>query len=441
MKVPNIKVTPPGPKAKAIIERDHRYIATSTKTSPIVARRGEGSIIEDVDGNIFIDFTCGVAVTSLGHCHPEIVDAIQRQTRELMHFAGTDFYYEIQAKLAEKLCNITPGGFPKKVFFTNSGTESTEAAIKVARWSTLRKRFLAFINSFHGRTMGALALTSSKLVQRERYFPMMPGVTHIPFAYCYRCPYKLEYDDCDIWCAKIIEEVYFRSLLPPNEVAALFFEPIQGEGGYVVPPKEFLPEVAEIMRKHDILLVDDEVQSGFGRTGKMFATEHFRVEPDIITLAKAMGSGIPIGATVFDAKLDWGVQGAHSNTFGGNLVACASALATIETIEKEDLIRKARETGNYIHGRLEEMKEKYEIMGENRGLGLMRATEFVKDSRTKEPAKKLRDKILENAYKKGLILLPCGESVLRYIPALGIDRELVDKAVEILEESIKRVIE
>ncbi|MEM3512707.1 MAG: aminotransferase class III-fold pyridoxal phosphate-dependent enzyme, partial [Thermoplasmata archaeon] len=345
MDVPKIIQVPPGKKAKKIVEEDTKYLATSTKTSPVVAAKAKNAILEDVDGNVYIDFSAGIGVLNLGHCHPAIVEAIKTQSEKLMHFAGTDFYYEIQVELAKKLCEITPGKFAKKVFYTNSGAESNEAAIKLARWSTQRKQFMAFISAFHGRTMGALALTASKPVHRDRYFPMMPGVNHIPYAYCYRCRYKLEYPSCDIWCAKILDEVYFDTFIPPEEVAGIFAEPVQGEGGYIVPPKEFLPEIKKIAEKHKILFIDDEVQAGFGRTGKMFAIEHFGVVPDIVSIAKAMGSGIPIGAIVFNAKYDWGVEGAHSNTYGGNLVSCAAAIATIDVIQKEKLTARAEKLG------------------------------------------------------------------------------------------------
>ncbi|UCE73688.1 MAG: aminotransferase class III-fold pyridoxal phosphate-dependent enzyme, partial [Methanomassiliicoccales archaeon] len=257
----SIKTTPPGPKAKRIISKDRKLIATATKTSPIAACRAKGAMVEDVDGNTYIDFTSGVAVVNCGHCHPMIVKAVQKQAEELMHFAGTDFYYDTQNKLAETLVNITPGNFEKKVFFTNSGTESNECAIKLAKWSTNRNRLIAFINAFHGRTMGSLSLTGSKVIHRNRYFPMMAGVTHIPYAYCYRCRYKLEYPECDVWCAKILDEVYFNTIVPPDEVAALFIEPVQGEGGYIVPPKRFVTEISKIVKKHGILMVDDEVQA------------------------------------------------------------------------------------------------------------------------------------------------------------------------------------
>lgn len=439
MKVPDIKTVPPGPKAKEIVERDEKYIATSTKTSPVVAKRAKGAVVEDVDGNVYVDFTSGISVTNVGHCHPAVVDAVRNQAEELMHFAGTDFYYEIQTTLAEKLCKITPGDFDKKVFFTNSGAESTECAIKLTKHHSQRKRFIGFISAFHGRTMGALSFTASKPVHRYRYVPMMPGVTHIPYAYCYRCAYNMTFPECGFWCAKILDELYFKTYIPPEEVAAIFFEPLQGEGGYVSPPLGYFKELDRIAKKHGILMVDDEVQAGFGRTGKMFAIEHYDVVPEVIGLAKAMGAGMPIGACVFDAKLDFDRQGAHSNTFGGNLVACASALASIEVIEKERLLERAVKLGILMEKRLEEMKSKYEIIGDNRGIGLMRATEFVKDKKTKEYAKNERDAIVEDAYKNGLILLPCGASAIRYIPPLVIEEEHLDTGLSILEDCIKKV--
>ncbi len=436
MKVPHIKTTPPGPNAKAIVERDERYVATSTKTSPVVARKATGSVVEDVDGNLYVDFTCGIGVVNVGHAHPRVVQAVQRQVEELAHFAGTDFYYDIQVRLAEALEGIMPGDQPRVTFFTNSGTEANEAAIKVARWSTQRKRFLSFINAFHGRTMGSLSLTGSKTVQRERFFPMMPGVTQVPYAYCYRCPYQLTYPDCDLYCAKIVDELYLESVVPPAEVAAWFVEPIQGEGGYIVPPPGWMEEVHRIAKDHGILLVDDEVQSGMGRTGKMLAAEHTGTNPEVVTLAKALGSGLPIGAAVYDESLDFGEQGAHSNTFGGNLVACAASLATLEAIREEGMMENATRLGEVMHARLEEMKERHPVMGDNRGLGLMRATEFIKDPESKAPARELRNRIVEAAYKRGLILLPAGRSTIRYIPALNIPDDQLEAGLDVLEEAM-----
>lgn len=439
MKAPNIITPPPGPKAREVIEKDTKYLATSTKTSPLVAERGEGALLWDVDGNVYIDFTSGIGVLNTGFSHPEIVKAVKEQVKRLVHFAGTDFYYRVQVDLAEKLAQVTPGKHEKKVFYTNSGTESVEAAIKVARWSTQRKRFIAFLGAFHGRTMGSLSLTASKTVHRARFFPTMEGVTHIPYAYCYRCPYRQEYPSCGIHCARILEELYFETAVPPEEVAAIFVEPVQGEGGYIVPPKEFIPELKRIAEKYGILLVDDEVQAGFGRTGRFFAIEHYGVVPDILTMAKGMGSGYPIGAAVFRKELDFGVQGAHSNTYGGNLVASTAALKTIEIMQKERLPERAERLGELLHKRLKEMQEKYELIGDVRGLGLMQATELVKDRRTKEHAVKERDRVVEEALKRGLILLPAGKSAIRYIPPLVIEEEHLNAGLNVLDEAFHAV--
>ena len=434
-----IKISPPGPKARKIISEDKKFIATVTKTSPIAAKRAKGAIVEDVDGNTYLDFTSGVSVVNTGHCHPKIVEAVRRQAGELMHFAGTDFYYDVQNRLAETLVKITPGKFDKKVFFTNSGTESNECAIKLAKWSTNNNRFIAFIRAFHGRTIGSLSLTASKLVHRNKYFPMMDGVTHIPYAYCYRCAYKMEYPDCDVWCAKILDEVYLSNFVPPDEVAALFIEPVQGEGGYIVPPKKFMQEIRRITKKHKIIMVDDEVQAGFGRTGRMFAVEHYKIEPEILCLAKGLGSGMPIGATVFDAKLDFGVPGAHSNTYGGNLVACASALATIDVIKSEKLVKRAEKLGKIVSHRLNEMMDKYPLIGDVRGIGLMQAVELVKNKKTKNPAEKETDKILKHCYKNGLILLPCGTSGIRFIPPLVIKEDELNEGLDILNGAFRKI--
>ena len=436
---PEIKITPPGPAAKEIIAKDSAYIATTTKALPIVARRAKGLIVEDVDGNKLLDFSSGISVLNVGHCHPKVVEAVIRQSKELMHFAGTDFYYDIQASLAQKLTEVTPGSFSKKVFFSNSGAESIEAAIKVARWSTERKRMIAFIGAFHGRTMGSLSLTASKPVQKERFFPGLDGVTHVPFAYCYRCPYHLEYPSCDLWCAKTLEETYFSTFVPPGEVAVLFGEPVQGEGGYIVPPKEFYPAIHKIIKKHNILFADDEVQAGLGRTGRMWGIEHWGIEPDIMSMSKSLGSGIPIAATVFRSDLDFGVEGAHSNTFGGNLVGCAASLATLDIIREERLVENAKKLGEYFKKRLNELQEKHRLIGDVRGLGLMLAIELVKDRKTKAFAHNERDKIVAEAAGNGLILLGCGKSGIRLIPSLNVSIDQIDVAVEILDRVIGRV--
>ncbi|MEE9268145.1 MAG: acetyl ornithine aminotransferase family protein [Thermoplasmata archaeon] len=439
MKAPRMQVPPPGPKARKLIEQDGQFLATTTKTLPLAVRRAKGSVVEDVDGNRYIDFTCGVAVTNLGHVNDEIREAVEAQLADLWHMAGTDFYYQVQVDLAETLARLTPGDFRKKVFFTNSGTESIEAGIKLARWNRPGKQFLAFLGGFHGRTMGSLALTSSKGVQRERFFPLMPGATLVPYSYCYRCPYGLTYPECDLWCAQVIEDQYLRKVVPPSELAGLVFEPVQGEGGYVVPPPGWTEEIARIAKEHDILLIADEVQTGLGRTGRMFAVEHAGVAPDVVAIAKGLGSGLPIGAIVFNADLDFGVSGAHSNTFGGNPVACASALATLRILEEQNLPERAARLGERMHERLEELKEDWPLMGDNRGLGLMRATEFVKEDGGKEPAVKERDAILKEALRRGLILLPTGTSVIRYLPALTIEEDLFEAGMDILADSIRAV--
>ncbi len=438
MKVPDIKSVPPGEKGRQVVQRDKNAIATSTKTCELVAKRARGSLVWDVDGNIYVDFTSGIGVVNTGHCHPTVVKAVGDQLNKLMHFAGTDFYYDIQVTLAERLSRITPGDFDKRVFYTNSGTESVEAAIKLAKWSSERSRFIAFTGAFHGRTMGSLALTASKTTHQERFFSTMPGVDHVPYAYCYRCPYKLEYPGCGVYCADAIQEQYLDKFIPPSDVAALFYESIQGEGGYIVPPPEFAKKVSEICKRNGILLVDDEVQAGFGRTGKMFGIDHFGVVPDIICIAKGMGSGVPVGAIVFDAKLDFGVQGAHSNTYGGNLLACAAVGATLDVIESENLLSRAQKLGDHLRKRLDEMKESNPIMGDNRGYGLMQATEFIKGDGSKTPAPKVAQSIVQESFKNGLVLLPCGASGVRFIPPLTIEEENLDAGLDVLQEVIKR---
>jgi len=438
VKVPSIKVTPPGPKAREIIARDAKYLATTTKTSPIVAKRAQGSVVEDVDGNTYIDFSAGIAVMNVGHSHPRVVEAVRKQTGELMHFAGTDFYYDVQARLGERLAKLAPGKAAKKVFLANSGTEANEAAIKIAKWSTRRGMFLAFLGAFHGRTMGALSLTASKRVQKERFFPSMPGVVHVPYAYCYRCPYKLTYPSCDLYCANIIEDLYMNTVAPPADTAGIFVEPVQGEGGYIVPPPGWLTRIAKIAKDNDLLLIADEVQTGFGRTGKMFAVEHEGVAPDILTVAKALGGGLPIAAAVFDARLDFGVPGAHSNTFGGNAVASASAMAALDVIEDEGLVGNSERLGKRMADRLDAMKERFDIIGDHRGLGLMRMTEFVSDATSKKPDPKVRNAIMKDMYEHGVIALPCGESGIRYIPALNIPDDMMETGLDIVEDCIGR---
>ena len=427
----------PGPNARRIVAADERYLMTSTKTSPVAAATASGVWIHDVDGNTLLDFTAGVGVLNTGHCHPDVVRAVREQAGKLMHFAGTDFYYENQTQLAEKLTRITPGTFDKKVFFTNSGTESAEAALKMARWNKQRPLTIGLLGAFHGRTMGSLSLTASKPAQRARFNAYSGGGQHIPAPNCFRCPYKLEYPSCDLYCAKILKELYFETSIPPTDVAAFIAEPVMGEGGYIVPPKGWHQAIQKITKEHDILFIDDEVQAGIGRTGAWFAIEHHGIVPDLITTAKALGGGVPIGAVIFRKDLDYTVQGAHSNTFGGNVVSVASALAVLDVIEREKLLENARVQGAHLLTRLRELQGKHEEIGDVRGLGLMTATEFVKGRSDKTPAVALRDRIIEESYRRGLLLLPCGKSSIRYIPALLVRAEEIDEGIEILDAAIK----
>jgi 4-aminobutyrate aminotransferase len=425
----------PGPEAQKVIARDHRFLMTVTKTEPIVAASGQGVWITDVDGNRLLDFAAGISVLAVGHSHPDVVRAIREQAGILQHFAGTDFYYDLQVRLAEKLTQITPGDFAKKIFFSNSGTESAEAALKIARWNRQRPITIGLLGAFHGRTMGSLSMTASKPVQRARYAPFVNGGHHIPAPTCYRCPYKLEYPSCDLYCAKILKELYFETSIPPDDVAAFIAEGVMGEGGYFVPPKGWHQAIKSTLDEHGILFISDEVQSGMGRTGKWFAIEHTGVVPDILTMAKAVGGGIPMGAVAMRADLDLGA-GAHSNTFGGNLVASAASLATIGVMERENLLQNATTQGNYLMQRLRELQGRHDEIGDVRGLGLMVAAEFVQDRRTKEPAIQFRDRVLVEAYRHGLILLGCGRSAIRFIPPLIVRREEIDEAVEIVDAAI-----
>jgi len=433
----SVKVTPPGPKAKAIVAKDEKFMATTTKSLPLAIARGHGCVVEDVDGNFLLDFTAGVGVLNTGHTHARVVAAIKAQADKFLHFAGTDYFYSQQADLAERLTGIAPVQGPSKVFFTNSGTESNEAAMKLVRHATKRPGLIAFIGAFHGRTLGALSLTASKKVQREGYLPMVGGVEHVPFANCYHCPYKLEYPSCDMWCVHILEEEYFTGVMPPEDFGAVFAEPVQGEGGYVVPPAPYFKELKKVLDPHGIMLVMDEVQSGFGRTGRMFGSEHFGIKPDVVSLAKALGSGIPIGAIVYRAGLDWGVSGSHSNTFGGNPVGCAAGLATLDVIKDEGLLANATKQGALLRKRLEEVQESHASIGDVRGLGLMQAAEFVSDPRKRTRDPKLREAVVEEAWKRGLVLLGCGRNSIRFIPPLIVTAAQVDEGMEIFEDAVK----
>jgi 4-aminobutyrate aminotransferase len=426
----------PGPEAKRIIERDRRTLSPSyTRGYPLVADRGEGAIVTDVDGNRFLDFNAGIAVVATGHCHPQVVKAIQDQAARLIHMSGTDFYYENMVTLAEKLASIAPGGVERRVYFGNSGAEAVEAAIKLARYYTGRHRFIAFTGAFHGRTIGALSLTASKAVQRRGFGPLMPGVHHAPYAYCYRCAYGKSPDTCSVECAKFIEDQLLKTIAPADEVAAIVLEPVQGEGGYIVPPRRFIEELERIARKHGMLLIFDEVQSGMGRTGKMWAADHFGVTPDIFAVAKGIASGMPLGATVARAEIMTWPPGAQASTFGGNPVSVAASLATIELLERE-LVDNAARIGEHMMDRMKSWPQRFAHVGDVRGLGLMLACELVKDRETREPFAELRNRIVERAFERGLLILGAGESAIRLSPPLTISRDQADFALEVLEDCL-----
>lgn len=434
--LPHIAGPVPGPRARAVVERDHQVVSPSyTRPYPLVADRGEGAIVQDVDGNRFLDFSAGIAVVATGHCHPSVVRAIQEQAERLIHMSGTDFYYENMVALAERLAALAPGSAERRVYFGNSGTEAIEAAMKMARYHTGRDKFIAFLGGFHGRTMGALSLTSSKAVQRRGFGPLVPGVFHVPYAYCYRCPYGQKPETCATECAKVIEDRLLKTIAPADEVAAIVLEPVQGEGGYIVPPQKFFEELKRISDKYGILLILDEVQSGMGRTGKMWAAGHFGVEPDIFAVAKGIASGMPLGATVARAEvMNWG-PGAHASTFGGNPVSVAAALVTLELLEQE-LVDNAARVGGRLMARLREWPERFPQVGDVRGLGLMIGVELVRDRESKEKAPRLRDRVVQMAFERGLLVLGAGENSLRLSPPLMISESQADCAADILEECL-----
>jgi 4-aminobutyrate aminotransferase len=429
----------PGPKAKTILNKDHKYVSPSyTRGYPAVVQSGKGVWVTDVDGNVFLDFSAGIGVVSTGHCHPQVVKAIQAQAGRLLHMSGTDFYYPSQADLAEKLAEIVPGAKNKKVFFCNSGAEAVECAMKLARYHKRRTRFIAFTGAFHGRTFGALSLTASKVSQRKYFAPLLSGVTHVSYAYCYRCPFNLKYPECDMACVSHIDDVLFKKVVPPEEVAAIFVEPIQGEGGYIVPPPRFLPALRALCDKYGILLVDDEVQAGMGRTGKMFAIEHFNTKADIYSLAKGIASGLPLGACVSRSGImDW-EPGSHASTFAGNPVCCAAALKTVELLEN-GLIENAARLGKVALTRLNEMKRRYDFIGDVRGKGLMVGVELVADAMTREPVRDLRNAVVLEAFKNGLLLLGAGVSAIRFIPPLVIQEDELHTGLDIFEQALKKV--
>lgn len=437
---PSISTALPGPEARKVLEKDQKFVSQSyTRVYPLVVRRAKGVWVEDVDSNRFLDFTSGIAVTNTGHCHPKVVEAIHRQAEQLIHMSGSDFYYGLQSDLAARLSEITPGPKEKRVFFGNSGAEAIEAALKLARYHTKRPRVLAFLGAFHGRTMGALSLTASKVIHEKGFSPLVPGITHVPYAYCYRCPYhKAPYPGCGCACIDWIREDLFKRSIPPEEVAAIFVEPIQGEGGYIIPPPEFHQKLYQLAKEFGILFVADEVQSGMGRTGRMMAIEHWGVVPDIIALAKGLASGMPLGATVAQSEvMDW-VPGSHASTFGGNPISCRAALTTIELLE-QGLIENASRIGGYILEELRHLEKEFELIGDIRGKGLMIGVELVRDRETKEKAVEERNEVIQACFEKGLLILGCGENVVRLIPPLIITQSEADTALTILEEVFRKV--
>lgn len=443
MKLPKLITELPGPKSKALVARDQKIMSSSyTRDYPFTIKRGFGALVQDYDDNIFLDFNAGIAVCATGHCHPKVVAAIQKQAGEFIHMAGTDFYYEQQVKVAELLgqYTIVKGGDPR-VFLTNSGTEAVEAALKLARYSTGRQNFIAFTGSFHGRTMGSLSFTSSKPVQRDRFAPYVPGVYHVPYAYPYRCPTNGEMETCCQNCTCVknhIENFLFAKLIDPSSVAGIIVEPLQGEGGYILPPDKFLQDLRALCDKHGILLILDEIQSGMGRSGKMWAHEFVAgVQPDILCTAKGIASGMPMGAIVASSKVMTWVPGSHGNTYGGNPVCCVSAIETIGLLQSE-LIANARKMGELVKERVSDLQKKHACIGDHRGRGLMYGIEMI-DPKTGAQNGKLRNTITDKAYYKGLLLLGCGPASLRLCPPLVVNEEQVNFAIDTIDALIKEL--
>jgi len=439
MKFPKLITQLPGPKAKRVIEQDAKFMSPSyTRDYPLVAKRGHGAIVEDVDGNSFLDFAAGIAVCSTGHCHPKVVAAIQKQAAELIHMSGTDFYYESMPQLAEKLAATMPGAEAKKVFFTNSGTEAVEGAIKLARYATKRDKLIAFYGCFHGRSLGSLSLTASKSTQRKGFGGLLSGIEHIPYPYAYRCAHGHTAETCGAEILEQLEGQIFKRLFDPEDVAGIIIEPIQGEGGYVPAPKFFLQELQRICNQHGIMLIMDEVQSGIGRTGKWWAHEHAGVEADIVCSAKGIASGMPLGAIIAKETVMRWKPGAHGTTFGGNPVCIAAALATMDLVES-GYMENAQRIGDYLFRRLAAWTKNFKIVGDVRGRGLMVGIEIVRDQRTKEKAADLRNAIVDAAFHKGLCILGAGENTIRLSPPLLIDEEQADFAVRTLEDCLREV--
>ncbi len=428
--------TLPGPRARRLIQRDSRYLSRSyTRVYPLVVERGRGVWLWDVDGNRFMDFNAGIAVCATGHSHPRVVRALKEQASKFLHMSGTDFYYSQEVRLAEKLAEIAPGRFSKRVFLCNSGTEAVEAALKLARYQTRRSQAIAFYGAFHGRTMGALSLTASKAVQRRSFSPLLPGVTHVPYADCAQCCYNLTFPECDFACVDFIEQVVFKRVAPPEDVAAIFVEPIQGEGGYIIPPEGYHNRLKKLAEKYGILFVADEVQSGMGRTGKMFAIEHWGVAPDVVAVAKGIASGLPLGAAISRSSLmDW-EPGAHGNTFGGNPVSCAAALETISLLQG-GLVANAKRIGDFLLESLKDIAARHRLLTAVRGKGLMIGLDIDGRGRGKRGSSDARDRLVEICFENGLLVLPCGDKAVRFSPPLVVTKKEAELALEIFENSL-----
>lgn len=439
MSVPDIRTPLPGPKAAALIARDASVISPSyTRSYPLVIARGSGCAVEDVDGNVFLDCAAGIAVNATGHSHPDVVRAVTRQAQQFLHMSGTDFYYEPQVQVAEALAAVAPMDGPVRAFFGNSGTEAIEACLKLSRYATKRQQFIAFLGGFHGRTMGSLSLTASKTVQRRGFGPLVPGVTHATYAECYRCPVGATPDRCSAECLDPLEHRTLVQLVSPDEVAAVVVEPIQGEGGYLVPPSQFLQRLRELTSRHGILLVVDEVQSGMGRTGRMFAVEHSGVKPDMIAIAKGIASGLPLGVALARAELMSWPPGAHASTFGGNPVACAAALETIRLLNAH-LVKNAEVVGERLKAGLAALADKHPLIGDVRGRGLMVGVELVKDRTTKERAPEARNAVVLAAFTRGLLILGAGRNTVRFCPPLVLTAAEADTAVRLFDEALTEV--
>ncbi len=437
---PKITTQIPGPQASELVGRSVRAVSPSLpRAYPLAVKSAQGVMVEDVDGNTFLDCAAGIGVCSTGHCHPRVVQAIQEQATRLLHICGADFYDPMYISLAERLGALVKGNGPNKVFLGNSGAEAVEAALKLARHHTGRPHMIAFFGAFHGRTMGAASLTASKPVYRTGFRPLLPGITHVPYAYCYRCAYHLTYPSCNLACVDFIEETLFGKAVAPEEVAAIFVEPVQGEGGYVVPPPNWLAHLRALCDKYGIMLVADEVQSGIGRTGKMLAVEHWGVVPDIVCLAKALGSGMPISAMIARSEVMSWPLGAHGSTYGGNPVCCAAAHATLDVIEQEGLMENAVRVGERLLGNLRELAQTSRLIGDVRGLGLMIGVELVTDKVTRKKAKKEAEMVMQECFRRGMLTLTCGPNSIRFSPPLIITEAQADTAFGIFADALRAV--